>query len=68
MSDALIPLGASCAYCYYFFDRSDDADAIVRGECRRHAPTATGWPTVTEHCWCGDWTSDYRPVLRKPHD
>jgi hypothetical protein len=67
MSD-LIPLDASCAYCYYFYDQSDDDDAIVRGQCRRHAPTINGWPIVTERAWCGDWATDYRPMLRKPRD
>jgi hypothetical protein len=62
----LLPYDASCAYCYYFFDKSDNDDAIVRGQCRRHSPLASSWPIVTENDWCGDWTTDYRPLMRKP--
>lgn len=64
----LDPLDASCLTCHYFYDRSDEDDAITRGFCRRHAPSPTGWPVVTENEVCGDWTSDYRPIVRNRDD
>lgn len=64
-----IPIDATCLCCHYFADRSDEDDAVARGICTRHAPVAgIGWPAVTENDSCGDWRTDYRPMLRTRSD
>lgn len=68
MSSILTPINATCLTCHYFQDRSDEDDAIARGLCRRHAPCISGWPSVTEDDYCGDWRTDYRPLVRNRDD
>jgi len=38
-----------CSGCRYF-DRLD-------GLCRFTAPSPVGWPSTTQHDWCGEWTA-----------
>jgi hypothetical protein len=64
MSSILTPLDATCLTCHFFVDGSDEEEAFVRGFCHRHAPAASGWPVVAHSDSCGDWQTDYRPILR----
>ena len=59
-----VPIDATCLTCRWFNVISDEDEAIVFGDCRRHAPSPTGWPTTSESGFCGDWQSDYTPVVR----
>jgi hypothetical protein len=58
-----IPIDATCVTCRWF-DIIPSEDEAVSGHCRRHAPSSAGWPVTDEADYCGDWQSDYAPVLR----
>jgi hypothetical protein len=60
-----IPIDATCVTCRWFDITSGEDEAVVSGICRCHAPSATGWPTTTESDYCGDWQTDYAPLLRR---
>ena len=61
----LTPTDATCLTCRWFaLERSDD-NARESGTCHRHCPP---WFDVVDTDYCGDWTSDYAPVLRRHDD
>jgi hypothetical protein len=62
----LLPIDSSCTTCHWFVSHRDDDSAVDPGDCRRHAPTSEGWPTVSANDYCGDWQTDYSPLLRRP--
>jgi hypothetical protein len=43
-----------CGYCVAF--AKDRENLYNRFQCRRHAPTAQGWPHVREDDWCLEFT------------
>jgi hypothetical protein len=62
----LTPIDATCLTCRWFVpERSDDAAARYPGTCRRHCPP---WFDVDGSDFCGDWATDYAPVLRTRND
>jgi hypothetical protein len=62
----LTPIDATCLTCRWFMpERSDDAAARYPGTCRRHCPP---WFDVDGSDFCGDWATDYAPVLRTRND
>ena len=66
MSSILTPIDATCLTCRWFaLERSTDEDAPLTGTCRRHCPP---WFDVGDTDFCGDWASDYAPVLRRHDD
>jgi hypothetical protein len=60
-----IPIDATCVTCRWFDITSGEEDASVSGICRRHSPAITGWPATKESDYCGDWETDYAPLLRR---
>lgn len=48
--------GESCDTCAWFVEPDGGVNGF--GHCRRHAPTASGFPTTHETSWCGDHVSD----------
>jgi hypothetical protein len=62
----LTPIDATCLTCRWFVpERSDDAAVRYPGTCRRHCPP---WFDVDGSDFCGDWATDYAPVLRTRND
>jgi hypothetical protein len=50
--------GMLCRTCMFFVEKRADypepPDAKIKGRCRRHAPTMSGYPVVFDIDWCGD--------------
>jgi hypothetical protein len=60
-----------CGNCQYFVPdhrmMNRDADFVVLGRCRRHAPVpdprgSGTWPSTVDEVWCGD----HEPKKRSP--
>ena len=47
-----------CDTCMFFVEKIDHPEeprnTIMKGRCRRHAPTLQGYPVVFSNDWCGD--------------
>jgi len=44
-----------CPTCMYFAPKAIEGQAETSvGRCRRHSPTANGYPVVLNNDWCGD--------------
>jgi len=61
----LTPIDATCLTCRWFSLERSEQDARDPGTCRRHSPP---WFPVDGSDWCGDWATDYAPLLRHRND
>jgi len=46
----------SCASCGAW-----QSMTLPKGECRKNAPTAAGWPSTSDTDWCCQWLKNERP-------
>lgn len=53
---------SECARCLFYIAKGENRV----GRCRRHAPTATGFPIVNADDWCGD--HELRPLRESIED
>lgn len=50
--------GLTCRTCMWFLPKLFNSSEPKIGRCRRHAPTANGFPAVYPRDWCGDHKID----------